>query len=356
MARCDASRPDFRLLNAAAAGALAMAVLAPAAFADRRAPPHGRLVPAPGPALCDAARLPPETGTLRDRLCRSDVLNVALLPAVFRPARPPVLSDTWPFVSIGNRYVTAKPRLRRKARRRQARQRQVGQPECKAWKYHGADQIPRPYDPDVYAYTEEYKRDPVRPGREETARFADARFPRLIGDKVLRMLYLINRVRARRGHTTMKLEPRLMLAAKRHNLDIAHHALMQHTGTDCSQLGDRVWDTGYTWTRIAENLAGGRPTAAATMRQWTGSTRHLMQMTLTGMTEVGIAYDHNPNPPRFAIPIKHFWTLIMARPDPWRDHRWPKKPEPCTGPDCPKGTGKKIDQARKPSGSETREQ
>ena len=232
------------------------------------------------------------------------------------------------------KFVRAKPRLRRERPRRQAARPGRNRLECKAWKYHGADRIPRPYDPDRYVYTEEYKRDPARPGREEAARLADAAFPRSIDAKVLRMLRLINRVRERRGHTTMKLEPRLMAAAKRHNLDIARHALMQHTGTDCSQLGDRVWDEGYTWRRIAENLAGGRETAEATMRQWTGSTRHLMQMTLTGMTEVGIAYDYNPDPPRRGIPINHFWTLIMARPDPWRDRLWPKKPSPCPGKDC----------------------
>ncbi len=243
-----------------------------------------------------------------------------------------------------NRSVRATPRLRRAAPRRKAprqgapaRQidRHIDRLACKAWKYHGADQIPRPYDPDRFVYTEEYRRKPDRPGREEAARLADEAFPQLIDAKVLRMLRLINRVRERRGHTTMKLEPRLMVAAKRHNLDIARHALMQHTGTDCSQLGDRVWDEGYTWRSIAENLAGGRPTAEATMEQWTGSTRHLMQMTLTGMTEAGIAYDYNPNPPRHGIPIKHFWTLIMAEPDPWRDRLWPKKPAPCTGTDCP---------------------
>lgn len=241
------------------------------------------------------------------------------------------------------KFVRAKPRLRIAAPRRQASRPGRDQLECKAWKYHGADQIPRPYDPDRYVYTEEYKRDPKRPGREESARLADAAFPQLIDAKILHMLKLVNRVRERRGHTTMKLEPRLMVAAKRHNLDIARHALMQHTGTDCSQLGDRVWDEGYTWRTIAENLAGGRPTAEATMRQWTGSTRHLMQMTLTGMTEVGIAYDHNPNPPRYGIPIKHFWTLIMAAPDPWRDRVWAKKPAPCTGKDCP-------DASRTPAG------
>ncbi len=240
-----------------------------------------------------------------------------------------------------SKLVWAKPRLRNAALRRQAARGQAGRPgrdrlECKAWKYHGADRIPRPYDPDRFVYTEEYKRAPDRPGREEAARRADAAFPQLIDAKVLRMLHLINRVRERRGHTAMKLEPRLMVAAKRHNLDIARHALMQHTGTDCSQLVDRVWDEGYTWRRIAENLAGGRATAEATMQQWTGSAVHLMQMTLTGMTEVGIAYDHNPNPPRHGVPIKHFWTLIMAEPDPWRDRHWPKKPAPCIGKDCPK--------------------
>lgn len=240
----------------------------------------------------------------------------------------------------GKTFVRAKPRLRSAAQRRQAARRQTAgrgrdRLECKAWKYHGADRIPRPYDPDRYVYTEEYKRDPDRPDREQAARRADEAFPRLVDAKVLRMLRLINRVRERRGHTTMRLEPRLMAAAKRHNLDIARHALMQHTGTDCSQLGDRVWDEGYTWRRIAENLAGGRATAEATMQQWTGSTRHLMQMTLTGMTEAGIAYDYNPDPPRHGIPIKHFWTLIMAEPDPWRDRLWPKEPAPCTGKDCP---------------------
>ncbi len=243
-----------------------------------------------------------------------------------------------------SKLVWAKPRLRSAAQRRQAARGQARRPgpdrlECKAWKYHGADQIPRPYDPDRFVYTEEYKRAPDRPGREEAARRADAAFPQLIDARVLRMLHLINRVRERRGHTAMKLEPRLMVAAKRHNLDIARHALMQHTGTDCSQLVDRVWDEGYTWRRIAENLAGGRATAEATMQQWTGSAVHLMQMTLTGMTEVGIAYDHNPNPPRHGVPIKHFWTLIMAEPDPWRDRHWPKKPAPCAGKDCPKKVG-----------------
>ena len=279
-------------------------------------------------------------GARRPMAIAAGVLAVAIalsvLPAGFVPgAGEPVQAASRTARDRGT-FVQAKPRLRSERPRRQAQRRGYTRLECKAWKYHGADQIPRPYDPDRFVYTEEYKRDPGRPGREEAARLADAAFPTLIDVKVLRMLHLINRIRERRGHSTMKLEPRLMVAAKRHNLDIARHALMQHTGTDCSQLGDRVWDEGYTWRRIAENLAGGRATAEATMQQWTGSARHLMQMTLTGMTEAGIAYDYNPNPPRHGIPIKHFWTLIMARPDPWRDRLWPKKPAPCTGKDCPK--------------------
>ena len=210
-----------------------------------------------------------------------------------------------------------KPRVKRRTERLVHRQL-----ECKVWKYHGADRLDRPYNPDRFVYTAEYKRNPDRPQRQEMAKIAEERFPQMVNGKILRMLELVNLVRARRGHTTMKLEPRLMIAAKRHNLDIARYALMQHTGTDCSQLVDRVWDVGYTWTKIAENLAGGNKSAVATVRQWTGSSRHLMQMTLPNMTDAGIAYDYNPNPPRSGIPIKHFWTLILARPDPWRDRRW----------------------------------
>ncbi len=308
----------------AAAGAAALAAgLASAAFGAERAAPRGPALPASGPGLCSAV---PGSGLA---LPCARALQLAPMPGLPGRYLAQAAADA----------VEAKPR-----RRPAARPRRVGQPECKAWKYHGADRIPRPYDPDRYVLTEEYRRDPARPGREAAARLADRMFPTLIGDKVLRLLMLVNRVRERRGHTVMKLEPRLMLAARRHNLDIARHALMQHTGTDCSQLGDRVWEAGYTWTLVAENLAGGKETAEATLRQWTGSTRHLMQMTLTGMTEVGIAYDHNPDPPRHGIPIKHFWTMVMARPDPWRDRLWQTGPPECTGKECRKETNRNNDE------------
>lgn len=195
-------------------------------------------------------------------------------------------------------------------------------PECNAQKYHGPGAVIT-YDPDKFEYTPEYLKygRGNRQSRAGAIEEAERRFAELVTPKVLELLRLANRVRRSRGLSEMKLEPRLMLAAKRHNIDIARHALMQHTGTDCSQLKDRVWDAGYTWTKIAENLAGGNETASATMGQWTSSKRHLEQMTIPAMTEAGIAYDYNPHPPRGGIPIKHFWTLILARPDPWRDHR-----------------------------------
>lgn len=195
-------------------------------------------------------------------------------------------------------------------------------PECNAKKYHGPGAVIT-YDPDKFDYTPEYLKygRGNRQSRAAAIKEAERRFPELVTPKVLEMLRLVNKVRRSRGLSEMKLEPRLMLAAKRHNIDIARHALMQHTGTDCSQLKDRVWDAGYTWTKIAENLAGGNETATATLGQWTGSKRHLEQMTIPAMTEAGIAYDYNPHPPRNGIPIKHFWTLILARPDPWRDRR-----------------------------------
>lgn len=197
-----------------------------------------------------------------------------------------------------------------------------GHPECHGQKYHTADFVDN-YDPDKFTYTPEYLKygRAKQPSRAEAAKIAEKRFPELVTPNVVEMLRLVNQIRRSRGLTEMRMEPRLMAAAKRENEDIARYALMQHTGTDCSQLKDRVWDTGYVWTKIAENLAGGNATATATLGQWTSSKRHLFQLTLPGMTEAGLAYDYNPHPPRNGIPIKHFWTLILARPDPWRDRR-----------------------------------
>jgi uncharacterized protein YkwD len=197
-----------------------------------------------------------------------------------------------------------------------------GHPECHGRKYHRPGYVDN-YDPDHFQYTPEYLKygRAKQPSRREAIAIAEKRFPELVTPKVVEMLRLVNNLRRSRGLTQMRMEPRLMLAAKRENVDIARYALMQHTGTDCSQLKDRVWDAGYTWTKIAENLAGGNATATATLGQWTSSKRHLFQLTLPGMTEAGLAYDYNPHPPRDGIPIKHFWTLILARPDPWRDRR-----------------------------------
>jgi len=328
--------PSRRLaLNTLAAIAVCATAGHTVAFAQAADQPAGRPANAGTltlmSALTSAVTSPAVTSTVTPRiigphasLYTPEATQVALLP---RPGGITIRGD-------GGIELVRKKRTRGKKRaRRQASRRGGRQPECKSWKYHGADRAERPYNPEQYIYTEEYKRNPGRPSRAEAARIAEERFPQMVNDKVLRMLELVNKVRTRRGHTTMKLEPRLMVAAKRHNLDIARYALMQHTGTDCSQLADRVWDAGYTWTKIAENLAGGNLSAVTTMRQWTGSSRHLMQMTLPGMTEAGIAYDYNPNPPRSGIPIKHFWTLILARPDPWRDRRW-KAPENCKGMNC----------------------
>jgi len=54
------------------------------------------------------------------------------------------------------------------------------------------------------------------------------------------------------------------------------------------------------------------------------------------MTEVGIAYDHNPNPPRHGSGSAMIRVQKCLIGTPWRDRHWPKKPAPCIGKDCPK--------------------
>lgn len=133
--------------------------------------------------------------------------------------------------------------------------------------------------------------------------------------EVLELLDRINAFRAARGLSTLQLEPRLMRAAERHSLDMAAHSFLRHVGSDGSEMEDRVRDAGYDYFKVAENLAGGNASAARTMRQWTGSRVHAEQMSITFATDAGIAYVRGPRG------LRHYWTLILAQPDIWRDPR-----------------------------------
>lgn len=173
--------------------------------------------------------------------------------------------------------------------------------------------------PPAPTYTADYKRDPALPSPTEARAQAKRDFAGMITPKVREMLRLVNAERRKNGLSTVVLEPRLMAAALREARDMAAHGHLSHTGSDGSHMEDRIADVQYYYTKIAENIAATRATAAGTFQQWVDSRDHYQQMMITGATQAGIAYAHNPNRPKGGARLVHYWVLLIGRPNAFYD-------------------------------------
>ena len=171
--------------------------------------------------------------------------------------------------------------------------------------------------PPAPTYTEAYKRDPNRPSPSEARAQAERDFDKMVTPKVLEMLRLLNEERAKNGLSTVVLDPRLMAAALREARDMAEHGHLSHTASDGSHMEDRIADVQYYYTKIAENIAATKATAAETFHQWVISKNHYDQMMITGATQAGIAYAHNPRRPKGGARLIHYWVLLIGRPHPF---------------------------------------
>ncbi len=69
------------------------------------------------------------------------------------------------------------------------------------------------------------------------------------------------------------MNEQLRCAARLHSMDMAENGFFDHTGSDGSQVTDRVEAMGYTdWMAVGENIAGGTTTASASVQGWLDST------------------------------------------------------------------------------------
>ncbi len=85
---------------------------------------------------------------------------------------------------------------------------------------------------------------------------------------------MLNGVRAVNGAEPLSFDNRLARAAQVHANDMLRNDFFSHTGSDNSEVGDRVTEQGYTWSRVGENIARGHQSEAAVMRGWTNSPGH----------------------------------------------------------------------------------
>lgn len=98
----------------------------------------------------------------------------------------------------------------------------------------------------------------------------------------------INALRADQGVAALRYSAVLEEAARTHGQDMVRAGFFSHTGSDGSDLADRVSRTGYGWCALAENIAKGQRDLAEVMAGWAASPGHRANMLSTEVTEFAL--------------------------------------------------------------------
>ncbi|MEU5903082.1 CAP domain-containing protein [Micromonospora sp. NPDC047527] len=120
------------------------------------------------------------------------------------------------------------------------------------------------------------------------------------------VLELVNARRSEAGCAPVQSDPELTTAAMRHSQDQADHRNMSHTGSDGSDVGQRLDRAGYVWRTYGENVAYNQPTPEAVMDAWMNSPGHRANILNCAFTEIGIGRADNGDGP--------YWTQNFAAP------------------------------------------
>jgi uncharacterized protein YkwD len=134
----------------------------------------------------------------------------------------------------------------------------------------------------------------------------DAETDELVGLEA-ELLAGINRERKRRGRVALAADERLTAAARAHSLDMAGRGFFDHTGSDGSQVGDRISAQGYAWRLYAENIACGQASASEVIADWMASRGHRKNLLSREVEQVGVGLAARED-----SPCKVYWTAVFA--------------------------------------------
>ena len=125
------------------------------------------------------------------------------------------------------------------------------------------------------------------------------------GSQAQQVVDLVNAERAKAGCGALAVDDKLTLAAQRHSQDQADHKSMTHTGSDGSDVGQRLDRVDYRWRTYGENVAWNQQTPAAVMDAWMNSPGHRANILNCAFTEIGVGVASSNGP---------YWTQDFAAP------------------------------------------
>jgi uncharacterized protein YkwD len=112
--------------------------------------------------------------------------------------------------------------------------------------------------------------------------------------------------RAKAGVGALRVDPRLMVAARVHSRNMAAQEKMAHE-LDGKNFDSRVKAEGYEMRAGGENVAAGQRTAAEAVEGWIGSEGHRKNMLNGDYEDVGVGVAEGKDG-------KRYWTQVFASP------------------------------------------
>lgn len=131
------------------------------------------------------------------------------------------------------------------------------------------------------------------------------------------VLSSLNDARSKAGCGPLRVNPKLMAAAKSHARAMAEQNFFGHAGKDGSRFSSRIKRQGYSYRTAAENIAAGQASAGQVVNSWLRSAGHRRNILNCRMTETGIAvvYQADDRPIRGnAAPLRYYWVQVFAAP------------------------------------------
>lgn len=108
-----------------------------------------------------------------------------------------------------------------------------------------------------------------------------------------RIFELTNVERANYGLPPLIWDPSVAAVARAHSDDLAINNLFGHTGSDGSDVGQRLARAGISYRNWAENVIGGRSTPEAAVAGWMDSPGHRANILNRNVTHLGVGVHHS---------------------------------------------------------------
>lgn len=128
---------------------------------------------------------------------------------------------------------------------------------------------------------------------------------------------IMNDARAKAGCAPLKINAKLMAAAKTHANNMAEKDFFGHSNKGGGKFSSRVKKEGYRYKMVAENIAAGRASAREAALDWLNSPGHRKNILNCRMKDTGVAvaYQADDKPMMGnSKPFYYYWVQVFATP------------------------------------------